>query len=117
MSRRSFFLPARGRRATEASPQQLVATGALGGGWETGDGDGRGWRVIGGGGRPVPPWTHERARQQSVAAYRMNPMAKAIVDTYTSFCLGDTGVSPMVSNPRVADIVRQFWADPRNLVA
>jgi hypothetical protein len=50
----------------------------------------------------VPPWTQEKARINSVASYRSNPMAKAIIDTYTAFCVGDSGVSLQVTNPQVA---------------
>lgn len=114
---RPWFLPRRAAaRAVEATPQQLVATGAIGGGWDPLDNDGS-WRPVGSAGRPVPEWTHERARQFSVAAYRSNPMARAIIDTYTSFCVGDSGVSPEVSNPKVAEVVTEFWKDPRNLLA
>lgn len=108
----SWFFPP--RRAVEATPQQLVAAGAIGGAWDPIDDDGPGWRPAGSSGRPVPEWTLERARQFSIAGYRINPMAKAIIDTYTSFCVGDSGVTHSVSNPKVAAVVKQFWEDPRN---
>ncbi|SDN73663.1 hypothetical protein [Allokutzneria albata] len=108
------------RRAVEVSPAQVAATGAAAGSNWGGDpidlGD-RGWRPAGTSGRAVPPWTHERARTYSVAAYRANPMARAIIDTYTSFCVGDTGVTTQVTNPEVARVVEEFWTDPRNRVA
>lgn len=104
------------RRAVEASPEQLVATGAMPGGRDPIDGD-RGWRPAGSTGRPVPAWTLEMARASSIAAYRMNPMAKAIIDTYTSFCVGDSGVRPEVSNDKVAKVVDEWWKDPRNQLA
>lgn len=108
------LLAARARRATEATPEQLVATGALGGyGVDPVDGD-VGYKPAGSGRREVPYWTLERARQSSVAAYRANPMARAIVDTYTSFCVGDKGVSLQVTNPDVRQVVDEFWTDPRN---
>lgn len=101
-------------RSREATPAQVAVTGAAGGwGADPLDGD-VGWRPAGAPGRPVPWWTQEKARIYSVAAYRINPMARAIVDTYTAFCVGDSGVSPQVTNPEVAVVVDEFWSDPRN---
>jgi hypothetical protein len=67
-------------RVVEASPTQIVAVGASGTGLY-GDplDDDRGWKPAGSRGREVPYWTQEKARTFSVAAYRVNPMAKAIV--------------------------------------
>jgi hypothetical protein len=111
---RSWFWP-QPQRATEATPDQLVATGAMLGMGVTDPVDNdRGWKPAGGTGREVPYWTQEKARAYSVAAYRMNPLARAIVDTYTSFCVGDSGVSYQASNPEVRAVVDEFWADPRN---
>ncbi len=109
---RSWFWPS---RATEATPEQLVATGAMLGtsGVDPIDGD-RGWTLAGTAGRPVPYWTQEKARAYSVAAYRANPMARAIVDTYTSFCVGDSGLSLQATNPDVRRVAEAFWTDPRN---
>jgi hypothetical protein len=107
------------RRALEASPQQVAATGASLGSYgqqDPIDGD-TGWRPAGFQGRQVPDWTLEKARTYSVAAYRSNPMAKAIIDTYTSFCVGDSGVSVTVTNPEVRAVVDEFWTDPRNRMA
>jgi hypothetical protein len=98
---------------------QLVATGAIGGwgGIDPIDGD-VGWRPAGARGlREVPWWSAEKARIYATAAYRSNPMAKAIVDTYTSFCVGDSGVSYTVTNPQVRIVVDEFWEDPRNDMA
>jgi hypothetical protein len=109
---RSWLFPA---RAVEATPQQVIATGAAGAsaGFDPVDGD-RGWRRAGQGGhREVPWWTTERARIYSTAAYRSNPMARAIIDTYTAFCVGDSGVSYQASNPAVGQIVDEFWNDPK----
>jgi len=77
------------------------------------DGD-TGYKLAGSRGRQMPAWTLERARAGSVAAYRAKPMGRAIVDTYTSFCVGDRGVSYQVTNPQVRVVVEQFWTDPRN---
>jgi hypothetical protein len=108
------------RRTTEAvTPEQLVATGALGGSWGVDpiDGD-RGYRPAGTiGGREIPWWTAEKARAYAVNAYRANPMAKAIIDTFTAFCVGDSGVSYQVTNPEVRAVVDQFWQDPKNQLA
>jgi len=113
-----FALPARAApvRATEATAEQLVATGAMLGGYgrDPIDGD-TGYRLAGSAGRrEVPYWTRERARDASVAAYRSNPMAVAIVDTYTAFCVGDKGVKTVVTNPDVRAVVDEFWNDPAN---
>lgn len=102
------------RRATEASPGLLVATGSVGSyGVDPVDGD-TGYKPAGSVGRPVPPWTVEQARASSVAAYRANPMGRAIIDTYVAFCVGDKGVSYQVTNAAVRRVVDEFWADPRN---
>lgn len=113
---RNWFAPA--RRATEATVDQIVATGAAGGAWGTDpiDGD-RGWRPAGSRGREVPWWTNEKARIYSVNAYRANPMATAIIDTYTSFCVGDKGVGYQCTNTEVGRVVEEFWCDPRNNLA
>lgn len=111
---RSLFVPK--RRILEATPAQIVASGAYAGnlgGTDPIDGD-RGYARLGGGMREVPRWTHERARTYSVAAYRMNPMARAIIDTYTAFCVGDTGVSLQVSSPDVRAVAEEFWNDDEN---
>jgi hypothetical protein len=111
---RPWFAPA---RVTEATLSQVVATGAAGGTYgDPVDGD-RGWRPAGSSGREMPPWTQEKARIYSVAAYRSNPMARAIIDTYTAFCVGDNGVRTQVTNPQVREVVDEFWNDPRNRVA
>lgn len=112
---RPWLVPA--RRAAEAvTTDQLVATGSLGGtyGVDPIDGD-VGFRPAGTAGyREVPWWTAEKARIYAVNAYRANPMARAIVDTFTSFCVGDSGVSYQVTNPSVRQVVDQFWNDPKN---
>lgn len=105
------------RRVTEASAEQLVAAGAVGGyGVDPIDGD-RGFVPAGTAGREVPWWTLERARMYGVAAYRMNPMARAILDTYTSFCVGDSGLTLQCAAPDVREIAEEFWADPANAFA
>lgn len=109
---KSWLVPA--RRVAEASMAQVIATGAAGGTYGDGVDDERGWKPAGSRGREVPAWTQEKARIYSVAAYRSNPMAKAIIDTYTSFCVGDSGVSFQANNIDVRKIVDEFWNDPRN---
>jgi len=110
---RGWFAPP--RRTTESLADQVVATGAMVGnyGRDPIDGD-AGFRRAGEVGREAPHWTRERARDYSVAAYRSNPMATAVIDTYTAFCVGDSGVTWQASNPDVANVVREFWDDPRN---
>lgn len=116
---RSWLVPARRapQRAVEATPQQIAATGASGT-WmgDPIDSDGP-WRKLGRFNREIPWYTREKAMTMSVAAYRINPMARAIIDTYTSFCVGDKGVRLEVTNPRVAEVAHEFWNDPRNNVA
>jgi len=43
-------------------------------------------------------------------------MATAIVDTYVAFCVGDSGVKWQATNPKVAEVVREYWEDPANRV-
>jgi hypothetical protein len=111
MARSLFF---RGR-ATEASLGQIVTTGAAGGQYAIDpiDGD-QGYQYAGSGSRETPQWTLEKQRTYSVAAYRLNPMARAIIDTYTSFVVGDSGLSLQCTNDDVARVVNKFWDDPRN---
>jgi hypothetical protein len=107
---RSLFFPARAR---EATPDQLVLTGAAGGyGVDPIDGD-VGYRLAGAGKREIPSWVNDKARAYSIAAYRMNPMARAIIDTYVSFCVGDSGVSLQCASDQVRPIAEAFWNDPR----
>lgn len=111
---RPLLVPA--RRLVEATTDQVVATGSSLGtyGVDPIDGD-TGYKLAGTSGRrEVPAWTREKARTYSVTAYRSNPMATAVIDTYTSFCVGDSGVSWQATNPAVAEIVREFWDDPAN---
>lgn len=120
---RPWLVPARrtiesAARAVEATPEQLVATGALVGGYgrDPVDGD-TGYKPAGVAGRVVPYWTAEKARTASVAGYRSNPMARSIIDTYTGFCVGDKGVSLQCTNPKVRVVAEEFWNDPRNSLA
>ncbi len=103
---------------TEALADQVISTGASLGTYNRDpiDGDG-GYRLAGSKGhREVPHWTREKARDYSVAAYRSNPMATAVVDTYVAFCVGDSGVKWQATNAEVAKVVREFWEDPANRV-
>jgi len=115
---RSIWTPRRAR-TTEASSTQLAATGAAGnyyGATDPVDGS-RGWAPAGAGStwrREMPSFTLEKARAYSVNAYRANPMARAVLDTYVAFCVGDSGVSPQVSSPIVRPIVERWWNDPAN---
>lgn len=112
---RHLLRPARRpSRAVEASAAQVIATGAAGGGWGDPVDNEPGWRRLGGTRREMPEWTLEKARVYSVAGYRSNPMNKAIIDTYTAFCVGDSGVKLQVTNDEVARVAREFWRDPRN---
>jgi hypothetical protein len=103
------------KRVTEASLDQLTISGAAGGQYAVDpiDGD-QGYRRAGSGDRETPSWTLEKQRAYSVAGYRLNPMARAIVDTYTSFVIGDSGLSIQCTNDEVRKVVMEFWNDPRN---
>lgn len=122
---KAWFVPARAQesvRALEATADQVISTGAMLGmfpGTDPIDGD-TGYRLAGTAGvrsnREVPWWTQEKARTYSIAAYRYNPMARAVIDTYTSFCVGDSGVKFECSDPEVYAVVEEYWNDPRNRV-
>ena len=101
------------RRRKEATDQQLAATGAAGGYYDPVDRD-LGYRSVGAGPREIPSRTLERARQYSIAGYRANPMARAIIDTYTSFCVGDSGLTLNCTSPDVRVVAEQFWNDSEN---
>lgn len=111
---RAIFRPA--RRVTEATPEQVVLSGGGLGSYAEDpiDGD-RGYKRSGGDfRRDVPPWTRERARDYAVTAYRMNPMATAVIDTHVAFAVGDSGVTPMCTDDKVRQVVDEFWNDPAN---
>lgn len=111
---RHWLFPA--LRRTEASPREIAATGAAGGGsggFDPIDGD-TGFVRVGAGRREVPEWTTERARVSSIAGYRANPMARAIIDTYVAFGVGDSGVSVLCQDAEVRKVVDSWWRDPKN---
>lgn len=112
MARPWFALPS---RATEATAEQVIATGAMAGayGRDPIDGD-FGYRRAGTAGREVPYWTREKAATYSVAAYRSNPMATAIIDTYVAFCVGDSGVKLQCTNDDVRAVADEFMQDTAN---
>jgi hypothetical protein len=100
-------------RATEATIDQLIATGAAGTyGIDPIDGD-AGFVRVGQTGRQIPIWTREKMRAYSVSAYRMNPMARAIIDTYIAFVVGDSGLTIHALDPAVQQVIDDFWDDPR----
>lgn len=103
----------RPKRATEGLADSIGASGAAGYGYDPIDQD-LNYRRAGTGRREVPAFTVEKARTLSVHGYRTNPMARAIVDTYTSFCVGDSGVSIACTVPEVREVAERFWSDPAN---
>ena len=115
MRRNWLFGAGRGVRAGESTPAQLAASGAAGAwGIDPVDGDTGFVRADGGGPREQPSWTTQKARAFSINAYRSNPMARAIIDTYTSFAVGDSGVSIQCAVPEVRAVIDRWWSDPRN---
>lgn len=112
MARRNWLF---GARQVETTPAQVAAAGAAGGyGIDPVDGD-RGYVPVNGGGPREQPWyTLERARIFSITSYRSNPMARAIIDTYTSFVVGDTGVKIESEHPEVLAVAESWWTDPKN---
>ena len=101
------------QRGTEATIDQLIATGAAGTyGIDPIDGD-AGFVRVGQTGRQIPIWTREKMRAYSVASYRMNPMARAIIDTYVAFVVGDSGLTIHAQDPHVQAVIDDFWDDPR----
>jgi hypothetical protein len=110
----AWFTPS---RRTEATPQQRVATGATGsGGYDPIDKD-YGYRSMGGSPREIPARTRDQARNDSIAGYRANPMARAIIDTYVAFCVGDAGLTLQCTSDVVRPYVEAFWTDPKNRLA
>lgn len=103
----------RPRRTTEGLADSIGASGAAGYGYDGIDED-LNYRRAGTSRRDVPEFTVEKARTLSVHGYRTNPMARAIVDTYTSFAVGDVGVSLTCTVPEVRAVAERFWKDPAN---
>lgn len=109
-------------RTTEATAQQRWASGASSGPGildpvdaSNGTAYSYGYRQMGGAsGRDVPQRTREQAQVDSIAGYRTNPMARAILDTYVAFAVGDSGLTVQCSSDVVRPVVEQFWQDPRN---
>lgn len=110
---RPLFAP---RRVLESTPGQVVMSGGGLGiyGNDPIDNDLGFTRAGGNYRRDIPPWTRERSRDYAVTSYRTNPMATAVIDTYTAFCVGDSGVSPQCADPDVKQVVDEFWNDHRN---
>lgn len=104
----------RGSKQTEALADSLAASGAAGTSYSGGTNEDAGWRRLGQGARDVPSWSLEKARTFSIHAYRVNPMARAIIDTYSSFVTGDSGLRPQCTDSRVRGTIDRFWRDPRN---
>lgn len=103
-----------GARTKEVTSQQLAASGAGGSmGVDPIDGD-TGYTQLGQSFREQPRWTTEKARAYSINAYRTNPIARSVIDTFTSFCVGDSGVAPQCDNEAVRQVVDEWWHDPRN---
>lgn len=110
-------------RVTEATPQQRWASGAS---WSgvgyydpidatNGQSAAYGFRQFGRGGPfDMPERSRQQANIDSIAAYKTNPMARAIVDTYVAFCVGDVGISVQCSSDLVKPVVDVFWEDQRN---
>lgn len=103
----------RPKRMSEGLADSLGASGAAGYGYDAIDED-LNYRRAGQGRREVPAFTVEKARTLSVHGYRTNPMARAIIDTYTSFAVGDVGVSLACTVPEVRAVAEKFWNDPAN---
>ena len=104
----------RRKRTTEATPQQLAATGASGGGGYDPIDRESGWSKLGGtSAREMPSTTLESARAHSHASYRAHPFGRAIVDTYVAFCVGDSGIGWEATDPGVRQVVHDFWHDPK----
>lgn len=110
----SWLLPRRGQRATEGLIDSIAASGAYAGGIDLVDPDLAGFRHVGQSRREVPGQTRTKTRALSVHTWRTNPMGRAIIDTYTSFCVGDSGVVLNCGHPDVAPFAEKFWNDPRN---
>jgi hypothetical protein len=105
-------------RVAEATTAQIASSGAWAGSYDPIDPQdaARGYRRLGTSGREVPQFTLDKLRTHSVAAWRTNPMARAIIETYVHFCVGDSGLTLQSSDPQVEDVARRFWTDPRNRV-
>jgi hypothetical protein len=110
-------------RIVEASPAQRVASGATVGGAGLLDpidfsqpiGQRYGYRSVGPRtNREIPERTRQQAQVDSIAAFRTNPMARAMIGTYVAFCVGDSGLTIQCAIPEVKEVVDRFWTDPRN---
>jgi hypothetical protein len=44
----------------------------------------------------------------------VEPDGRAIIDTYTSFCVGDSGLTLHCTNDDVRVVAEEFWNDPAN---
>ena len=108
----------RGTRVKEATQAQIATSGASGWGVPLGDPDLNeldGFRRAGSSSRrEVPFWTRDRLVTHSIANYRVSPLGRAIIDTYTAFCVGDSGVRPQSDVPAVQAALDRFWNDPAN---
>jgi hypothetical protein len=63
--------------------------------------------------KDVIPSTYLEIHNKCYEAYNANPLAFAIIELTTSFVLGE-GITVSASNPRVQQIIDDFWQHPEN---
>ena len=63
--------------------------------------------------KDVVPSTYLEIHNQVYETYNANPLAFAIIELTTSFVLGE-GITVSASNPRVQQIIDDFWHHPEN---
>ncbi len=63
--------------------------------------------------KDVMPSTYLEIHNQCYEAYNADPLAFAIIELTTSFVLGE-GLTVSASNPRVQQIIDNFWHHPEN---
>jgi len=64
-------------------------------------------------GRELPDETYEKAVKASFLAYRVNPMAKRLIDMKVDFTLG-SGLTIASQNNDVLSVLLSWWNDPYN---
>lgn len=63
--------------------------------------------------KDVIPSIYLEIHNQCYEAYNANPLAYAIIEQTTSFCLGE-GVTVSANNKKVQQVIDKFWNDPEN---
>ena len=67
-----------------------------------------GWTRLTQSTKDMPKLTHQRHGQLAYFLWKVNPLAKTIIELTVDFCLGQEGISYVAPNPVIQDILDRF---------